>query len=179
MSAMPTSAAVMFDGMSASTMMTFNTANPGVMLFSQSWMPTNTGHYIGVWFFLFFLAIVWRALVFALLRLDKRWIGKCDSYTVVVKRGIDQVNREKRVQVWRWSVNLPRAVLASVIQAIAYLLYGPSSPVVRPLLTRCRMIAVMTMNVGFFFAVIFGYFFGELAFGRVGGLRVTSDLSSN
>jgi copper transporter 1 len=29
------------------------------------------------------------------------------------------------------------------------------------------MIAVMTMNVGFFFAVILGFFFGEFAFGRV------------
>jgi hypothetical protein len=31
------------------------------------------------------------------------------------------------------------------------------------------MISVMTMNVGFFFAVLVGYFFGELIFGRVGG----------
>ena len=30
-----------------------------------------------------------------------------------------------------------------------------------------RMIAVMTMNVGFFFAVLVGYFIGELIFGRV------------
>lgn len=30
------------------------------------------------------------------------------------------------------------------------------------------MIAVMTMNVGFFFAVLVGYFVGELISGRVG-----------
>ena len=30
-----------------------------------------------------------------------------------------------------------------------------------------RMIAVMTMNVGFFFAVLVGYLVGELIFGRV------------
>jgi len=29
-----------------------------------------------------------------------------------------------------------------------------------------RMIAVMTMNVGYFFAVLAGLFFGEFAFGR-------------
>jgi copper transporter 1 len=29
------------------------------------------------------------------------------------------------------------------------------------------MIAVMTMNIGFFFAVVVGYFFGELTFGRL------------
>lgn len=31
------------------------------------------------------------------------------------------------------------------------------------------MIAVMTMNVGFFFAVLVGYFVGELVFGRISG----------
>lgn len=29
-----------------------------------------------------------------------------------------------------------------------------------------RMLAVMTMNVGYFFAVIVGYFIGDLLFGR-------------
>jgi len=29
-----------------------------------------------------------------------------------------------------------------------------------------RMIAVMTLNVGYFFAVLAGLFFGEFAFGR-------------
>lgn len=32
-----------------------------------------------------------------------------------------------------------------------------------------RMIAVMTMNTGFFVAVLVGYLFGELGFGRVQG----------
>lgn len=36
------------------------------------------------------------------------------------------------------------------------------------------MIAVMTMNVGFFFAVLVGYLFGELTFGRVGVATVES-----
>lgn len=30
-----------------------------------------------------------------------------------------------------------------------------------------RMIIIMTMNVGLFFAVMIGYFIGELALGRV------------
>ena len=33
--------------------------------------------------------------------------------------------------------------------------------------TDCRMIIVMTMNIGYFFAVLGGIFFGELAFGRL------------
>ena len=31
-----------------------------------------------------------------------------------------------------------------------------------------RMIIVMTLNVGLFFAVTIGFFIGELAFGRIG-----------
>jgi len=45
---------------------------------------------------------------------------------------------------------------ASIIYCILFLVIG---------LMR-RMIAVMTLNVGYFFAVLAGLFFGELAFGR-------------
>lgn len=33
-----------------------------------------------------------------------------------------------------------------------------------------RMIAVMTLNVGYFFAILGGIFFGELLFGRFVGV---------
>ena len=35
------------------------------------------------------------------------------------------------------------------------------------------MIAVMTMNCGFFFAVLVGYFIGEVVFGRVPGVATS------
>lgn len=51
---------------------------------------------------------------------------------------------------WRLSVDLPRAVLVTVIAGVGYLL----------------MLAVMSMNVGYFMSILAGAFVGELAVGR-------------
>jgi hypothetical protein len=51
---------------------------------------------------------------------------------------------------WRWSVDMPRALIQVLATGIGYLL----------------MLAVMTGNIGYFIAVLFGIFFGELLFGR-------------
>ncbi|KAJ5629709.1 Ctr copper transporter [Penicillium herquei] len=135
----------------SSTDMVFNTNNLSAMLFSQAWMPTTTAGYVGTWFFLFFLAIIWRASAASLAKLDAFWAAKNARYSILINGGQDQPTQKDLVQAWRLSVNLPRAALRMIHQGIAYLL----------------MIAVMTMNVGFFFAVLVGYFFGELIFGRV------------
>ncbi|KAH8703993.1 Ctr copper transporter [Talaromyces proteolyticus] len=144
----------MSSSMSMSTSaMSFNTNNLETLLFSTSWVPITTGQYVGSWFFTFFLAVIWRALVFVQKRLDHYWIRKHSTQYV----GNDSLgnipvafSHTRSVQDWRLSVNLPRAILAYVVQSIAYLL----------------MILVMTMNVGLFFAVTIGFFFGELFFGR-------------
>ncbi|KAI9845267.1 MAG: hypothetical protein M1838_001814 [Thelocarpon superellum] len=136
--------------MSASTM-AFSTNNLATNLYSSSWAPTTTSGYVGTWFFLFILAVTWRGLVRGLKRLDAYYVRKHESHLILIHGGLDQATRRNTVLAWRLSVNLPRAALAMVAQGVAYLL----------------MIAVMTMNVGFFFAVIVGYFFGEAFFGRV------------
>ncbi|KAJ5684888.1 Ctr copper transporter [Penicillium maclennaniae] len=139
---------------SMSTMnMAFNTDNLSTMLFSSAWMPTSTGDYVGTWFFLFFLAVIWRAISAKVASLDAFWASKNAGYPIFINGGQEKPSREKLIQTWRLSVNLPRAALRMLNQGISYLL----------------MIAVMTMNVGFFFAVLVGYFVGELVFGRVGG----------
>jgi len=51
---------------------------------------------------------------------------------------------------FRLSVDIPRAVLTTIIAGVSYLL----------------MLAVMTMNVGYFLSVLAGVFVGELAVGR-------------
>ncbi|KAJ5653959.1 Ctr copper transporter [Penicillium odoratum] len=138
------------DSMSMSDM-AFNTNNLSAILFSQSWMPTTTAGYVGTWFFLFFLTVIWRGSAAMLSKLEVFWAAKNARYSILINGGQDQPTQSDLVQAWRLSVNLPRAALRMVHQGIAYLL----------------MIAVMTMNVGFFFAVLVGYFFGELVFGRV------------
>ncbi|KAJ5619345.1 Ctr copper transporter [Penicillium lagena] len=131
--------------------MVFNTNNLSAMLYSSSWMPTSIAGYVGTWFFLFFLAIIWRAIVATLFKLDAFWAAQNSQYLILINGGQEKPKQESVVQAWRVSVNLPRAALRTISQGIAYLL----------------MIAVMTMNVGFFFAVLVGYFMGELIFSRL------------
>ena len=164
-SAMPATASMLSSG----STMAFNTNNLGSVLYSTSWMPVTTAGYVGTWFFLFVLAVVWRGLVVYLASLDAFWVRKHENHAILINGGQEKATRRNTVQAWRLSVNLPRAALAMLIQGIAYLLYARDccSPQ-DPRLTVHRMIAVMTMNVGFFFAVVVGFFFGELAFARVG-----------
>ncbi|KAK4500723.1 hypothetical protein PRZ48_008913 [Zasmidium cellare] len=62
---------------------------------------------------------------------------------------------EEEVRAPRWSVNeeLFRAVLDTVIAGVSYLL----------------MLAVMTMNVGYFMSVLGGVFLGSFLLGRYTG----------
>jgi copper transporter 1 len=122
MSSMPTSTAAMSSmATSSSMMMAFNTENLSTMLYSSSWMPTTIGHYVGTWFFLFFLSIIWRGLVSVLAQRDRHWAHKHSTYEIRVKGGEELAKAGN--PVWRWSVNLPRAALAMVNQGIGYLLY--------------------------------------------------------
>lgn len=108
--------------MAANTMMIFNTANTATMIFTSSFMPTTEGQYVGAWFFVFFLAVIWRALVFLQLQLDQHWINKHMSQIRLIKGGEEPLRPIEAFQPWRLSTNLPRATLAFVIQAVAYIL---------------------------------------------------------
>ncbi len=74
------------------------------------------------------------------------------------------VSGGKNLLVWRTSVDIPRSFLQMIISGINYLLYDFLEGIVADV---DRMITVMTMNVGYFFAVLSGIFVGELAFGRL------------
>ncbi|MCJ1284909.1 hypothetical protein MMC26_004246 [Xylographa opegraphella] len=148
---MPGSMASASSGMLSGMSSSFNVNNFATTLYSTDWMPTTPAGYAGSWLFLCFLAFIWRGLIATLLKLDAYWTRKHETYSILVDGGKERVDRKQTVEVWRTSVNLPRAALTTVIQGIAYLL----------------MIAVMTMNVGFFFAVLVGYFMGELSFKRL------------
>jgi hypothetical protein len=102
--------------------MAFNTNNLSAMLFSSSWMPTSTAGYVGTWFFLFFLAIIWRALVATLFKLDAFWAAQNSRYLILIHGGQEKPKEESVVRAWRVSVNLPRAALRTISQGIAYLL---------------------------------------------------------
>lgn len=102
--------------------MAFNTNNLSTMLFSSSWMPSSTGGYVGTWFFLFFLAVIWRAISAKVANLDAFWASKNAEYPIFINGGQDKPSRESLIQTWRLSVNLPRAALRMLNQGISYLL---------------------------------------------------------
>ena len=109
----------MSSGMSGS----FSVNNFATTLYSAGWMPSTPAAYAGTWLFLFFLAFIGRGLTVALSKLDTYWARKHEAYSILVDGGKERVERKKAVEVWRTSVNLPRALLATVNQGIAYLLY--------------------------------------------------------
>ncbi|OJK02090.1 hypothetical protein ASPACDRAFT_76555 [Aspergillus aculeatus ATCC 16872] len=148
-------------------------------LFSSQWTPTSSGSYAGTCIFLIVLAIIGRLLVAFKALMEQRWLsahlqrryivvagksteaGRIDAdpdakgATLITAQGVEEsvrvVRRTAREPLpWRFSVDLPRALIFLVITGVSYLL----------------MLAVMTMNVGYFCSVLAGAFLGELAVGR-------------
>lgn len=148
-------------------------------LYSMSFAPSNTGQYAGMCVFIIVLGVIFRASVAYRHALEQRWLGKEQNQRHVVVRGIpteiQQVgakpvakrattvteggvqeeitfveNHKRKTSPWRLTVDIPRALLTTATVGMAYLL----------------MLAVMTMNVGYFISVLVGAFVGEIFFGR-------------
>jgi len=148
-------------------------------LYSSSWTPSSPSQYAGTCIFLILLAALGRFLVAVKAVAERRWLAVALNRRYVVVAGqsseaslVDQdpdakaaslitpqgvqesvkvVRRTTRgPQPWRFSVDLPRALLFLCIATVTYLL----------------MLAVMTMNVGYFCSVLAGTFLGELVIGR-------------
>jgi copper transporter 1 len=156
-------------------MVFFNAQN--TPLWSTSWIPSSSGGYAGTCIFLIFLALTGRMLIFAKTMLENRWrdqawkrryitvygkealserIAKGDSKTAILsENGVEEHVKVihaavHQIHPWRFSVDLPRALLVMIMAGIGYLL----------------MIAVMTLNIGYFLSILAGIFIGELAVGR-------------
>jgi copper transporter 1 len=104
------------------TMMVFSNDNTAVSILSSAFSPTTTAQYVGTWFFVFVLAITWRALVFAQRKLDQYWTKKYASSQILIKDGQKGIHLANGSQAWRFSTNLPSAALAFVTETVAYLL---------------------------------------------------------
>ncbi|KAL2871484.1 copper transporter family protein [Aspergillus lucknowensis] len=148
-------------------------------LFSSQWTPSSNGSYAGTCIFLIILSAIARCLVAFRVYMEQRWLnahlkrryvvvaGKTSEAgrihsdpdakagTLVTAQGVEEsvkvVYRDNpEILPWRFSVDLPRALIFLCITGVTYLL----------------MLAVMTMNEGYFCAVLGGSFLGELVVGR-------------
>ncbi|KAH9888688.1 Ctr copper transporter [Xylariomycetidae sp. FL2044] len=147
-------------------------------LYSESWTPTTAAAYAGTVIFLIALAVALRLLLAGRALAEARWLDAELRRRYVVVQGrlpvADQVSRDDlsrkmtltengveedvvvvqrkqtRPRPWRLSVDPLRAAIDTCIAAVVYLL----------------MLAVMTMNVGYFLAVLAGTFLGSLLVGR-------------
>ncbi|KAL7792635.1 Ctr copper transporter [Trichoderma ceciliae] len=159
--------------------MVFQT-NVQTPLYANSWTPHNAGAYAGTCIFLIVLTVIARLLVAFKTRQERIWADKNAQRRYIVVNGKEPMSErlsrdpdakhmtmmlsengvEENVVVvakkhsasrpWRFSVDPVRAALDTVLVGIGYLL----------------MLAVMTMNVGYFMSILGGTFLGSLVVGR-------------
>ncbi|KAL5317378.1 hypothetical protein ACEPPN_014473 [Leptodophora sp. 'Broadleaf-Isolate-01'] len=157
--------------------MTFFTST-STPLYSEGWTPNSPGAYAGTCIFLVILAIIFRSLLAVKAWKERAWLdaefnrryvtvaGKLpkserisqdsDSKRMVLsENGVEEdvmvvKKRGMGARPWRITTDPVRAVMDTVIVGVGYLL----------------MLAIMTMNVGYFLSVLGGTFLGSLALGR-------------
>ncbi|KAL5382552.1 hypothetical protein DPSP01_006393 [Paraphaeosphaeria sporulosa] len=142
--------------MAMSTMaMTFfsSTTTP---LFSTTWTPASVGQYAGTCIFLIAFAAIFRALIAIRFNFDRF------SAKIASTRGDNQAHLytdeyKGAHRPWRANEAVALGAMDVVIAGVSYLL----------------MIAVMTMNVGYFLSVLAGVFIGSMAFGRFMSRSIT------
>ncbi|CAK7265217.1 hypothetical protein SEPCBS119000_001399 [Sporothrix epigloea] len=163
---------------SSSSMMTVFFTATNTPLYSQSWTPSSLGTYTGTCVFCVILATVFRLILAFKARVESRWLdaelrrryvvvpGKPDmsqrisedpssKRMTLSENGVEEdvvvlTKRHDEVRPWRISIDPLRALLDTLVAGIGYLL----------------MIAVMSMNVGYFLSVLGGTFLGSLLVGR-------------
>jgi hypothetical protein len=147
--------------MSMSPMTMVFTNSQATSLYSASWMPTSAGQYAGTCIFIIVLSVIGRCLIAFKAVMEQKWLAMALNrrYVVIAGKkpesaipdtdldstkaslltthGVEEnVKVVRRVshgpQPWRFSVDLPRALLFLCITGVSYLLYVSSSLIISP-----------------------------------------------
>ncbi|KAJ5999028.1 hypothetical protein N7451_006838 [Penicillium sp. IBT 35674x] len=132
-------------------------------LYSEDWTPTSKGTYAGTCIFLIALAVILRVLIAVRPVLEGRlWtdgishaseplIGEHDhkKHMSGAQKSMKEIGR--RWSRWRANPAAGRATFELILAGVAYLL----------------MLAIMTMNVGYFLSVLGGIWLGTFIMGSV------------
>ncbi|KJR88155.1 copper transporter family protein [Sporothrix schenckii 1099-18] len=113
-------------------------------LYSTAWTPATTGQYAGTCIFLIVLTVIYRALVAFRAAIFAR------THLPGHASAVDVEKEKASLRRFNAGRELVRGVVEAITGGISYLL----------------MIAVMTMNVGYFASVIAGLFLGGFLVGR-------------
>ncbi|CAD6445585.1 c7626867-1afd-4f08-8bbf-a579a83a8a6a [Sclerotinia trifoliorum] len=147
-------------------------------LYSNMWTPSTDAGYAGTCIFLILLATLFRGLLAVKAWKESAWLAEdtnrryvtvagkgpkservsldSDSKNMVLsENGVEEnvmvvKTRSMGIRPWRLSVDPVRAIMDTIIAGVGWLL----------------MLAVMTMNLGYFLSVLGGTFLGSLALGR-------------
>ncbi|KAI0178459.1 Ctr copper transporter [Pestalotiopsis sp. NC0098] len=132
-------------------------------LFSAAWTPVGARSYAGTCIFLIFLAVVHRALQAvrsAVFQSTRASDGTGSTFGAADVEGrtklfAQQLETEWQREPFRLGREVARALMDVLTGGIGYLL----------------MLAVMTMNVGYFLSVLGGIFLGAFLIGRFGSFE--------
>ncbi|KAL7798859.1 Ctr copper transporter family domain-containing protein [Trichoderma afarasin] len=141
--------------MDSSSMMTMDSmattffTGTNTALFSSSWIPQTAGQYAGTCIFLIAFATIFRALLAIRVNFPqvvdaiecRRRHGRIPSHLA---------DSKTTIRPWRANEAVRLAFMDLILAGVGYLL----------------MIAVMTMNVGYFLSVLAGVFLGSVIFNR-------------
>ncbi|EPS45473.1 hypothetical protein H072_517 [Dactylellina haptotyla CBS 200.50] len=125
-------------------------------IYSYAFTPKNPGQYFGALVFLALLSFIHRGLIAYASHKELIWRERESTRKIVIAKPSNASDKTvvndkiKGPAPWRWTVDPVRALLSGVNIGLQLLL----------------MLAVMTLNVGYFLAVIVGVFLGDLTFAR-------------
>ncbi|RTE81723.1 hypothetical protein BHE90_003792 [Fusarium euwallaceae] len=123
-------------------------------LFSSAWAPSSDGTYAGTCIFLIVFAVIYQilnAVKRTLFSSPDAVVLPRDSYSPNMSAA-GRLREQLATHPFRMATETSRALFQVVTSGMGYLL----------------MIAVMTMNVGYFLSVLGGIFLGTLIAGRFG-----------